>query len=155
MALTNGNGSKMDPRKRATVKFLEILADDFEANGQDAVERAREKDPIGYLRAIAALLPKDVTVEKPLDGLSDDELSTIIAAIRDLRAALETGIERQAGNRLTRRGARTKKAEKPAERPRPSRIVRSGDAGRSARGAGEGTGETREPEPTRALSALP
>ncbi len=60
------------------------------------MERAREKDPIGYLRAIAALLPKDMTIDKPTDGLSDDELATVITrrraasgngAIRELRAA--------------------------------------------------------------------
>ena len=87
MTLSANQGHKPDARKRATAKFLEVLADDFETNGKEAVERAREKDPIGYLRAIAALLPKDVTVEKPLDGLSDDELSAIIGAIRDLRGA--------------------------------------------------------------------
>ena len=145
MALSNSSSPKPDPRKRATAKFLEILADDFEANGQDAVERAREKDPIGYLRAIAALLPKDVTVEKPLDGLSDDELSTIIGAIRDLRVALETSVERQAGYRPSRHPPGTKPAGKPDERQRLSRRARSGDAGSSAHRTGNGAGEAGEP----------
>lgn len=145
MAPPNRNSPKPDPRKRATAKFLEILADDFEANGQTAVERAREKDPIGYLRAIAALLPKDVTVEKPLDGLSDDELSTIIAAIRDLREAVETSIDRRAASRPVRRDGRTKLVGKPAERQPVSRGTQSLDPGASARRAGSGAGQAGKP----------
>jgi hypothetical protein len=150
MSILSSHGHKTDARKRATAKFLEILADDFEANGRDAVERAREKDPIGYLRAIAALLPKDVTVEKPLDGLSDDELSAIIGTLRNLRAVLEVNRERLSGERQSDSGSGGRVA---ATKP-TSTAQRSRRSGAGARRSRNGAGEADEPRPTRDLSAL-
>lgn len=81
----NPGGKPVNARNRVTAKFLEVLATDFEANGKEAVEAARTKDPVGYMRAIVALLPKEIVIEKPLDGVSDDELATIIDTLRAAR----------------------------------------------------------------------
>lgn len=90
--------------------YLESLVEDFAANGREAIAKARDKDPIGYLRAIAALLPKDIAPDKPLDGLSDDELAQIIAAIRELRPTRRPAAAR---SRAGGAGNRTGEADEP------------------------------------------
>lgn len=81
----NPGGKPVAARNQLSKLFLNALVKDFEADGKGAIANARETDPMGYVRAIASILPKEFIIERPLDGLSDDELT---AAIADLRARL-------------------------------------------------------------------
>lgn len=81
----NPGGKPKHARNRLQNAFLIRLADDFDEHGKDAIEAAREKDPVGYIKAIASLMPKQVEETKPLDDLTDAEL---IAGIALLRARL-------------------------------------------------------------------
>jgi hypothetical protein len=85
----NPGGKPVNARNALTASFLKALAADFEAHGAEAIESARTDDPVGYVRVVASLLPKEFVVERPLEGLSDDELA---AAIGDIRARLR-GLE--------------------------------------------------------------
>lgn len=139
-----------------TGRFLEILTDDFEVNGKDAVERAREKDPIGYLRAIAALLPKDMTIDKPTDGMSDNELAAVIGAIRDLRAALQEATHQHSAVRNGHKAGRPSRGVKLSVRNGKGgpHAVGSAAAATGTHGAGTGAGEAGEPQPAGELPAL-
>jgi hypothetical protein len=46
-------------RDQLTSDFIAKLADDFEANGEAAIERCRMDDPAAYLRLVASLAPKN------------------------------------------------------------------------------------------------
>ena len=85
----NPGGKPKNARNRVTKRFLEDLADDFEANGKEAIVAAREKDPARYVTIIASLLPKEMIIERPLEGLSDDELAAAIEQLRDRQARIE------------------------------------------------------------------
>lgn len=87
----NPGGKPVNARNRVTKAFLEALADDFEDGGKDAILAARTSDPMGYVRAVASLLPKEFVIERPLEGLSDDELAGVIAELREHRQRLATG----------------------------------------------------------------
>lgn len=78
----NPGGKPKAARNRLTARFLNDLADDFEAHGKKAIIEAREKDPMGYVKAIAALMPKQVEQTQPLDDLTDAELLAGIAFLR-------------------------------------------------------------------------
>lgn len=87
---TSGNpgGKPMGARNRLTAHFLNALADDFEKHGVSAIQAAREDDPMGYVKAIGALMPKQIEQTQPLDDLTDGEL---LAGIALLRARLAGG----------------------------------------------------------------
>jgi hypothetical protein len=78
----NPGGKPRHARNRLTNGFLTRLADDFEKNGAEAIVAAREKDPVGYIKAIASLMPKQVEQSQPLDDLTDAELVAGIALLR-------------------------------------------------------------------------
>jgi hypothetical protein len=78
----NPGGKARHSRNRLQSGFLLRLADDFEAHGKEAIEAAREKDPVGYIKAIASLMPKQVEQSQPLDDLTDAELTAGIALLR-------------------------------------------------------------------------
>lgn len=58
----NPGGRPVGTKLRINKKFLETLADDFERYGRMAIARCRRKHPEAYLRALVALMPKEVDV---------------------------------------------------------------------------------------------
>lgn len=87
----NPGGKPKNARNRLQVKFLEALADDFETHGVKAIENARRDDPMGYVKAIVQLMPKQVEDTKPLDDVSDAELVAGIALLRAHLSAANVG----------------------------------------------------------------
>lgn len=57
----------------------------------DAVIKARRRDPCGYVRMVASLLPKEIKIERPLEGLSDSELAAAVDYLKSKIAAKATG----------------------------------------------------------------
>lgn len=78
----NPGGKPKAARNRLQGSFLNALADDFDAHGVKAIRRARLRDPMGYVKAVAALMPKQVEQSQPLDDLTDAELLAGIALLR-------------------------------------------------------------------------
>jgi hypothetical protein len=85
-----GKPPKRDPnapkpvssRNRLQGNFLRALADDFEKHGKGALEVARRVDPMGYIKTIATLMPKQFEQTSPLEDMSDSELAAGIAILR-------------------------------------------------------------------------
>lgn len=69
-------------RKKLQAKFMSALADDFEKYGKQAIELARENDPMGYIRLCGTLMPKELEIIKPLDEITDEQLDAFIVCLR-------------------------------------------------------------------------
>lgn len=69
-------------RRRITETFLRLVQEEWEHNGADIVARLAKNHPEKFCALAAALLPKSVETERPLDGVSDDELAALIADFR-------------------------------------------------------------------------
>ena len=78
----NPGGKPVNARNRLTTSYLYALAEDFEKHGVNAIVEARTKDPMGYIKAIGALMPKQIEQTQPLDDLNDTELLAAIAFLR-------------------------------------------------------------------------
>lgn len=85
----NPGGKPRNARNRLQLGFLNALADDFEANGVKAIQRARVEDPVGYVKAIAALMPKQFEQTSPIEEFTDAEL---VAALDTLSAFIASGV---------------------------------------------------------------
>lgn len=84
----NPGGKPAGARNRLTAHFLNDLAKHYEAHGADAIDRLCQDDPAGYVKVIAALLPKEVEIKRPLEEINDADLLT---AVRALESYLATG----------------------------------------------------------------
>lgn len=83
----NPAGRPKGSRNKVTGDYLAALCGDFSEHGVQAIETAREKDPMGYIKMVASLLPKYVEVpERPHDDLTDEEL---LARIKELDGEYE------------------------------------------------------------------
>jgi hypothetical protein len=71
----NPSGRPVGSKTRVNADFLRELADHFEKEGRDAIERMCQEDPSGYVKVVASLLPKDVTISaRPFAEYTDDDL---------------------------------------------------------------------------------
>jgi len=77
-------GRRKGSRDRIATALLEVIAEDFEKFGAEAVIIARKERPVEYLRVVASLLPKEleVTHHNSLKDLSDDEIDIFVAQLR-------------------------------------------------------------------------
>ena len=85
----NPGGKPVGTRNAVTKRFLEALAKDFEAGGKEAIEQARLTDPMGYMKALVALCPKEVDIKhtNALDEMSAEELAELLAKLDTALAA--------------------------------------------------------------------
>ena len=93
----NPAGRPKGSRNALGEKFIADLQADWEENGRAAIAKARAESPASYLRVVASLLPKEVTVKHELDDLSDGDLS---AAVEFLRSAVEGFAEENLDGRI-------------------------------------------------------
>lgn len=78
-----GRGRPTGSRDKLRNNFIVALSDDFAEHGRGAIERMRNEDPSGYVRAIASLMPKEMDVShkvSPLEHLTDEQLGEIVDA---------------------------------------------------------------------------
>lgn len=78
----NPGGKPQGARNRLQGAFANGLAADFEEHGIKAIRDAREKDPLGYVKVVASLMPKEMALTRPMEDLTDDELTAGIALLR-------------------------------------------------------------------------
>ncbi len=83
----NPAGRPKGARNKLGEAFLEALHNDFNEHGVAAVEQVRIEKPDQYLKVIASLMPKELTLNMSDDysEMSDDEL---VDRIRRLQAAI-------------------------------------------------------------------
>jgi hypothetical protein len=76
-------GRQKGARDRLTANFLTELAESFEQHGRQAIQAVMVFDTAKYLQIIAAQLPKQVELTRPLDELSDEDLAYLIATLKE------------------------------------------------------------------------
>lgn len=89
----NPDGRPKGSRNKLGEAFLQALHDDFETHGKAAIEGARTESPLGYMRVVASILPKEVKVSTNAE-LTDEQLDE---RIRQLASLLEIGTDGAAG----------------------------------------------------------
>jgi hypothetical protein len=83
-------------RNKISEAFLKDLAAEWETSGPDALKVMAREEPGNFVRVVAALLPKEFTIEdNRLADLNDIELDNLI---NELRAKLRTAIIDHAGS---------------------------------------------------------
>ena len=69
--------------------FVAALYDDFQDHGSAAIAACRAEKPDVYVRVIASLLPKDMTIKvQQLDDLTDDQLMRKLAVLTEMAKPL-------------------------------------------------------------------
>ena len=84
----NPAGRPRGSRNRLGEAFVDDLCADWKENGPQVIVAVRKADPSTYLRFVASILPKELSVTKATwDDVSDDELLEYLAKLRSIIAA--------------------------------------------------------------------
>jgi hypothetical protein len=76
----NPAGRPRGSRNKLGEAFLADLYADWQANGIAVIEAVREQKPDVYLKVVASILPHQLEIKDgPFDGISDEQLSAILA----------------------------------------------------------------------------
>lgn len=79
----NPAGRPKGSRNKLGEAFVQALHDDFSKHGVQVIETVRLEKPDQYLKVVASLLPKQVEIkEGAFDGVSDEQLTALVAAAR-------------------------------------------------------------------------
>jgi hypothetical protein len=130
----NPHGNRHRTRHLLNQKFLQALLLDFEAHGREAIEECRKQSPLGYVKVLGHLVPREMKVEhsQSLKSMSDEELEAAIEFVRGMLAA-------RAGDGAIIEGTAEPLAlAAPAEpeqprRKRPNRLLEHADTERRPR----------------------
>jgi len=83
----NPKGRPKGAKQKLGEFFLADMLAAWEAKGKAAIDRVIEERPHEFIKAVAAILPKDVNIRtEAVQELSDDELATALAALRAVGA---------------------------------------------------------------------
>src|SRR5262249_33667098 len=88
-----GGGRTLGSRNKLAGEVLDTFLADFKVHGAAALVKVREERPSDYWRIATQLLPNEVLLQAmvsvepgPLDGMSPDEMRSLLSTIRALRA---------------------------------------------------------------------
>jgi hypothetical protein len=89
----NPHGNRHHTRHLLNQRFLQALRLDFDAHGREAIEECRKQSPLGYVKVLAHLVPREMKVEhsQSLKSMSDEELDAAIEYLRAMLAAQAGG----------------------------------------------------------------
>ena len=114
----NPKGRPIGSRNKLNEKFILALHDDFAKYGPTVIAEVREKRPEVYLKVIASILPRELHFKSAnaFDGMSDEELSTLLVDVRRSLTA-RAGEGSPAGTRSQEREVHARSAALQARRP--------------------------------------
>jgi len=91
----NPHGNRHHTRHLLNQRFLQALLLDFEVHGRKAIEECRKQSPLGYVKVLGHLVPRETKIEHSqlLKSMSDQELDAAIEYVRGMLAARAGEIE--------------------------------------------------------------
>lgn len=103
----NPAGRPKGSKQRLSENFIAALCQDFETHGQTVINTVRAEKPADYLKIIASIVPKELTIKtETIEDMSDDELIERLDQVRSVAAAL-------LGSEATSRAGSTRGKTKP------------------------------------------
>lgn len=92
----NPNGRPKGSKGKLTEAFVLAMHDDFVEHGQQAIAMVREEKPDQYLRVIASMVPKEMTldqgdtsIERLLADMPDEQFFEVIDGLRTIASLAE------------------------------------------------------------------
>lgn len=96
----NPKGRPQNAKQKLSDSFLADMLTAWEARGKEAIEKVINERPHEFIKAVAAIVPKDINVKtSTVQELSDDELIAALAALRSAVALAGAGSGSEAPSR--------------------------------------------------------
>ena len=91
----NPKGRKPGSKQKLADAFVDDMYTAWKTRGRAAIEQVIDERPHEFIKAVASLMPKEVTIRTEIvQELSDDELFAALSALRSVGALTYTGTGR-------------------------------------------------------------
>ncbi len=87
----NPGGRPKGSRNKLQGDFFKALAEDFAEHGKAAIIEARADDPVGYLKIVASLMPKELQITPLMQEFTDEQLDAALLTARTILDAKSVG----------------------------------------------------------------
>lgn len=88
-ASANPAGRPKGSKNKLSEDFISALCRDFEENGEAVIQTVRSEKPADYLKIIASIVPKELTIKtETIEDMSDEELLERLEQVRSVAAAI-------------------------------------------------------------------
>lgn len=115
VAGNSGNGGRpKGSRNKLGEAFIQDMYENWMENGVSTIETVRLEKPDQYLKVVASILPQQMEIKTPEDGLTDDQLDALIAAV-DTALAIRSIAEDAGSGRARGRSKKAKAGSGEAE----------------------------------------
>ena len=102
----NRAGRPKGSKHKLSADFITALCKDFEENGPEVIALVRVDKPADYLKIIASIVPKELTIrDGTLEDMSDEELIDSLDQVRSLAVALSGATAVSGTRKKTRKEA--------------------------------------------------
>lgn len=84
----NPKGRPANAKQALSDSFLADMLSAWQEKGKDAIDRVIRDRPHEFIKAVGAIVPKDINVKtSALDELTDDDIASMLVAVRATIAA--------------------------------------------------------------------
>ena len=91
----NPKGRKPGSKQKLADSFVDDMYSAWKVRGRAAIETVIDERPHEFIKAVASLMPKEVTIRTEIvQELSDDELFAALSALRSVGALAHAGTGR-------------------------------------------------------------
>jgi hypothetical protein len=92
----NPKGRPANAKQKLSDSFLADMLAAWQEKGKDAIDRVIAERPHEFIKAVGAIVPKDINVKTSvMDDLTDDDVASLLIAVR---SAILTSPHAQAGS---------------------------------------------------------
>lgn len=92
----NPKGRPANAKQKLSDSFLADMLAAWQEKGKDAIDRVIAERPHEFIKAVGAIVPKEINVKtSAMDELTDDDVASLLIAVR---SAILTSAPAQAGS---------------------------------------------------------
>ena len=85
----NPKGRPKGSKNKLSEDFISALCKDFEEHGETVIATVRADKPADYLKIIASIIPKELTIKTDtIEDMTDEELLERLEQVRSVAAAI-------------------------------------------------------------------
>jgi hypothetical protein len=94
----SGGGRRAGARNRLQTSFLEDLANEWAEHGRGVIRIVRTEKPVEFMKAVIAVLPKELVLEQNmLADMTDEDIAAYLSMLQRMQLNKEANKQEETG----------------------------------------------------------
>ena len=94
----HGGGRRLGARNKLQTAFLEDLANEWAEHGRGVIRIVRTEKPVEFMKAVIAVLPKELVLEQNMLGdMTDEDIAAYLSMLQRMQLNKEANKQEETG----------------------------------------------------------